>query len=193
MTQGLLFDLPDHIVSEIGPDHQWAEEWAEEPYRYTLIPAAWDYRLPILAMIGLNPSVASTLDVAASEGQHKRKNGPDPTVTRFMNFARRDGFGGVVIGNAFALRSTSPKALRAHDNPYGPMNGVALRKIREMTDHIVVCWGADPMVTPVHERMVLEALGGHVRCFGTTKSGAPRHPLYLPSDTKIVPFETRIR
>ncbi len=190
-AQRLLFDLPDHVVSEIGPDHQWAEEWAEPPYRYTLTPAAWDFRLPILAMIGLNPSFASTLDVAASDGQHRRKNGPDPTVTRFMNFAKRDGFGGGVIGNAYALVSTSPKALREHDAPIGPMNGDALRSIRAMTDHIVVCWGADPMMTLSHERWVLEALGGRVRCFGTTKNGYPKHPLYLPGDTKIVPYGGR--
>lgn len=188
--QRLLFDLPDAVVSDLGPEPDWAEEWAEDPYRYLLTPRAWDSRLPILAMIGLNPSTASTMDVAAAPGQHARKNGPDPTVTRFMNFARRDGFGGVVIGNAFALRSTSPKALREHADPFGPKNGQALLRIREMTGHIVVCWGADPMVTVEHERKVLSYLGD-VRCFGTTALGAPRHPLYLPSDTAIVPYRGR--
>lgn len=189
-AQRLLFDMSDAIVSDLGPGPAWAEEWAEEPYRYLLTPNAWDPRLPILAMVGLNPSVASTLDVAASSEQRARKNGPDPTVTRFMGFARRDGFGGVVIANAYALRSTSPKALREHPDPIGPKNWEALRAVRAMTDYIVVCWGADPMMNEVHEFSVLSWLR-NVSCFGLTKSGAPRHPLYLPNDTKIVPYGGR--
>lgn len=189
-AQRLLFDDPtnDAVISDLGPEPAWAEEWAEDPYRYLLTPRPWDPRLPILAMVGLNPSVASTLDVAASSEQHARKNGPDPTVTRFIRFAKRDGFGGVVIANAFALRSTSPRALRYNMDTIGPRNREALAIVRSMTDHIVVCWGADLMVTPSIERSTIEALGGHVRCFGVTKSGAPKHPLYLPSGTKIVPY-----
>jgi hypothetical protein len=137
-------------------------------------------------MIGLNPSVASTLDVAASAEQHARKNGPDPTVTRFMNFARRDGFGGTVHANMCALRSTEPAAMRRHPDPFGPKNQEALERVREMTDHVVVCWGADPMVER-YEARVLDILGP-VRCFGLTKAGKPLHPLYLKSDTKIVPY-----
>lgn len=187
-----LFDFPDAVVSTLGPDPDWAEEWAEDPYRYTLTPRPWDPRLPVLAMVGLNPSVASTLDVAGTPEQHARKNGPDRTVSKFMAFARRDGFGGVMIANMYALRSTHPSDLRKHPDPIGPRNWEALELVRATTDHIVACWGADWMVErrPEHERAVLAALG-KVRCFGVTSGEFPLHPLYLPNTTRIVPYTPR--
>jgi hypothetical protein len=45
---------------------------------------------------------------------------------------------------------------------------------------------------------VAETTDGHVqwatRSLGTTASGAPRHPLYLPTETPLVPFDlTKVR
>ena len=68
-----------------------------ERYRYRLW-RCWDASKWKLAIIGLNPSTAT----------HEED---DPTIRRCIGFAKRDGYGGLLMLNLFALRSTDPKGL----------------------------------------------------------------------------------
>ena len=54
---------------------------------------------PLILFIGLNPSTAD-----------ETKN--DPTIRRCINFAKDWGYGGVMIANLFAFRSTSPEIMK---------------------------------------------------------------------------------
>ena len=165
----------------------WAHEWAEGPYRYHLEPEAWDPSLPVLGVVGLNPSFASTTPT-----EKHPKPGPDPTMRRVMYFAKRDGFGGVLMANAWAFRSTKPGALRSVADPFGPKNHYALAGLSTRCKRIVVAWGAHPSLTEEHVARVLRFIDRPVYCFGTNADGSPKHPLYLRKDTPIVPWPVGI-
>ncbi len=132
-------------------------------------------KLPSLIMIGLNPSTADETD-------------NDPTITRCIGFAQREGCGGLLMLNLFAFRATSPKALKAAQDPIGPENDGVLLSICQGQDRVVVAWGNHG---GFYERdravsTLLQTSSTCIECFGVTKLGYPRHPLYLRKDTPLV-------
>ncbi|HSV49841.1 MAG TPA: DUF1643 domain-containing protein, partial [Candidatus Acidoferrales bacterium] len=92
-------DITDSSCIWDGPNNE---------FRYTLL-RVWDKIKPTIAFIGLNPSVAD-----------ERQD--DNTVRKCINIARRDGFGSMVMLNAYAYRSTDPKALTTQSNVVGTHN-----------------------------------------------------------------------
>lgn len=96
-------------------------------YRYRLW-RTWDSAtLPALFIL-LNPSTAD-----------ETKN--DPTVERCERRARTMGFGGLVVANLFALRSTDPKALYSHPDPVGEINDLAILSAAVNAGIIICGWG----------------------------------------------------
>ena len=141
-------------------------------YRYTL-HRIWNEALPPAMFIGLNPSTADEV-----------KN--DPTVRRCINFAIAWGYGGLIMTNIFALRSTDPNGLTRIGDPVGPRNDYWLKRSHAQAGVVVAAWGIWGQ---------LQGRGAHVRallpklqCLGTTKGGDPRHPLYLRGDLRPVPL-----
>lgn len=147
-------------------------------YRYTL-DEFWsgERALPIVM---LNPSVADA-----------ERN--DRTKDRCDFFARREGFGGNMLRNAYALRSTDPKALWLADDPVGPDNDRYLDDIAHWAARagvpILCAWGAN--IKPTRQEAVVSGLrlyGARLVCLGRTKGGAPRHPLYIRGDQDFEDF-----
>lgn len=143
-------------------------------YRYTLT-RTWDTKLPKVMFVGLNPSTADA-------------EVDDPTVRRCVRFARDWGFGGLVLTNLFAFRSTDPKRLKAVADPVGPENDLAIGKACKSVDCVVVAWGVHGTLSN-RDRVVLAMLESP-NCLGVTSSGAPRHPLYLAACTPRRRFRT---
>ena len=77
-------------------------------YRYCL-SRVWNPKLPSVMFVGLNPSTADEQE-------------DDPTVRRCIGFARNWNFGGLILVNLFAYRSTDPADLLRVDDPVGPGN-----------------------------------------------------------------------
>ena len=48
--------------------------------------------------------------------------------------------------------------------------------------------GIDLAVAEGEVVALIERSGRPVKCFGLTKQGQPKHPLYLRSDAELVPF-----
>lgn len=151
-------------------------------YRYDLV-RVWDDSLRLIVWVGLNPSTADAeID--------------DPTIRRCMGFARRDGAGGIVMLNRFALRSTDPRNLNDTYNnpdPCGPDNSAVFEKwyTNPFVGRIVVAYGAFRVIragiNPYHPRWVK---GRPIWCLGTTKHGYPRHPLRVPYAQPFEPYPT---
>lgn len=113
----------------------------------------------------------------------------DPTIRRGAGFARAWGFGGIVVANLFAFRSTSPSALRICSDPVGPENDHYLETLRERVDSIVAAWGRHGSLfgRSMHVRELLEA-GGQLSVLRLNSGGEPAHPLYLPAALRPVPW-----
>lgn len=149
-------------------------------YRYALT-RTWDEALPPAVFIMLNPSTADAFKL-------------DPTVRRCQLFAEKWGAGGLVVLNAFALRSTDPKVLRGHADPVGPANDSVIVSVlcAGQTERVIVAWGCDTTLRRSGRddriRELLYAGGFEPHCLGQTRDGFPRHPLYVRGDTITTPY-----
>ncbi len=138
---------------------------ANNQYRYVL-RRVWDMSKPKIAFVGLNPSTAD---------EHRDDN----TVRKCINIARRDGYGQIVMLNAFAYRSTDPKALAKQPNAIGSQNDYHILEECKDADKIVVAWGNH--ATDIRHAKLLSVLDGYrLYCFAKNKNGKPKHPLYVP-------------
>jgi hypothetical protein len=145
-------------------------------YRYTLW-RIWDEDGPHLNVIGLNPSTAD-------------ETSDDPTSRRCIGFARAWGYGGLVMTNLFAFRSTDPAGLTTVADPIGPMNDHHL-EISACSGTPLAAWGAHPIARARGAEIMRRLHDLDVQCLGLTKSGAPRHPLYVPRTTQPISFEVK--
>lgn len=118
----------------------------------------------------------------------------DPTIRRVVRFTRDAGYCELEVINLFAARATNPRALLDMADPVGPDNDAAHRAALAHADGLVYAWGAS---TPRQ----LDGLAGRVagdltvyaaqhglrpKCLGVTKSGHPRHPLYVKAAQPLV-------
>ena len=144
-------------------------------WRYSLV-RVWNM-LPsdagMCAFIGLNPSTADEI-------------ADDPTIRRCIGFARRWGFDGIYMLNAYGYRATDPRVMQAAADPVGADNDRVICKIADQCKLIVAAWGVH--CQPEREAEVCRAIDRTVHCLGMTKGGRPKHPLYLPSDSELVVF-----
>jgi hypothetical protein len=138
-------------------------------YRYSLT-RVWNFDLPTVVFIGLNPSKA---DATAD----------DPTIRRCMGFARDWRFGGLIVVNLFAYRATDPRILKQVDDPIGSRNDEVIQGFCEAAPRIVAAWGTHGSLADRADQ-VLRFLR-RPSCLGVTKSGSPRHPLYLAARTQL--------
>jgi len=132
---------------------------------------------PTVAWVMLNPSTADA-------------DADDPTLRRISAFSRGWGFGRLIVANLYALRTTDPAQLWTATDPVGPDNGAHIAGAVSCHE-VVAAWGVNAKPGRVAE--VLAVIGrqpgaGRVRALGTTKSGAPKHPLYLRGDLTPQPW-----
>jgi hypothetical protein len=120
----------------------------------------------------LNPSTATATE-------------DDPTIRRCIGFAERWGYPSLVVTNLFALRSTDPRALRTSRAPVGPDNDHWLMKSAMGADRIVAAWGNHGRYLKRGAKVLWLGLPRPVYCFGLTKVGEPKHPLYLRKDADL--------
>ena len=131
-------------------------------YRYEL-HRTWDSSLNSVLFIGLNPSTAD----------HTRE---DQTSRVCINYATRWGYGGLVIANLFAYRSTNPKGLKKTSDPIGPENNKVLKRLCAQADRVICAW-SDMGGYLDRDREVMPFIN-NPHCLSLLKSGRPGHPLY---------------
>lgn len=139
----------------------------------------WNPELPVLVWCLLNPSVAGA-------------ERSDLTLAKCIGFAKRNGYGGVIIVNLFTLVATDPDEL---------LRQLQVANVRDADEHIRWACHAAPRSTVVlgwGSKLWAEERARHVvrlltvnaqlklHCLGTTKDGNPRHPSRLGYDTPLV-------
>ena len=144
-----------------------------EKYRYSLA-RTWSDGQRVVAWIMLNPSTADSVR-------------DDPTIRKAIQFSHRLGYDGMIAVNLFAFRATKPAALWAAKNPVGPRADQFIRKCNGLD--VIAAWGAHGAKHPARYQKILSLLPqSRIFCLGTTASGQPKHPLYLPYSTSLTPF-----
>lgn len=159
--------------------HSGARFSEDRVYRYEL-NRSWDLSLPTLAFCMLNPSDAG-------------EDRDDPTVKKCVGFAQRNEFGSILVVNAYAYVATDPKDLLAARaagvDIVGPENDEMLHSaFADPWTRTVLAWGANLRADRLAEIGLIPGVEW-ARCLGVTKSGMPRHPLMLPYDTPLIPYE----
>lgn len=155
---------------------------ADGRYRYRLSRGLSNARSRPCLFVMLNPSTAdATMD--------------DPTIRRCVRFAEREHCDSLTVVNLFALRATDPKELIRDANPIGKLNESIVRCAIEshitFDGLIIAAWGGNvPRSYASQLAPVIDLIRNNwAMCFGHTKEGHPRHPLYLPSNAPLVPFK----
>lgn len=145
-------------------------------YRY-LLRRTWDHTRPRALLVMLNPSTAdATTD--------------DATIRSCVRLLSGQGYGSMEVVNVYAYRATDPKELREQSDPFGPRNKNMIEAAIHRCDVIVCAWGAYPPARQ-HAVSLLNAARSHrpaTYCFGRTKDGSPKHPLYIKSGTPLEIF-----
>ncbi len=156
--------------------HLW-REW-DDPKAHMA-----DEDTPLSFTVGaLNPSIAGIED--------------DPSVRRMVGFAMREGFRRLDLFNLSTRIATDPKDMLRHIASEDEATLQPLCDAIEVAGQFVAAWGAN-----VSKSYDLRRRANHVAhfasnrlpdgpmCWGMTKAGHPKHPLYLAKDTPLVPFK----
>ena len=140
----------------------------DKKHRYKL-SRHWDLNKPQILYIMLNPSIGNeSID--------------DPTIRRLLSFTKKFDYGGFFVGNLFTYITPNPKTL---DTSIGITNKNlnVLTNLVSKADEVVYAWG-----NSIEEPNELKKLISNPMCFGKNLNGTPKHPLYLPSNSKILKF-----
>ena len=125
--------------------------------------------------VGLNPSTADSTQ-------------NDATVRKCMHFAHSWGFAGVSLVNLYARICRYPQALVTIDDPVGPDNDLWLKRMIGDASIAIAMWGNHGARTygdSTRRDILVMNSRNEWHCFGRTKLGAPKHPLYLPKATPL--------
>lgn len=143
-----------------------------EQYRYALT-RVWEAKGRKVLFVMLNPSTATEVQ-------------NDPTVERCERRARALGFGAFRVCNIFAFRATDPRVMRAAPEPIGSANDAAILAGIDWADEVVAGWGnhGDHLGRGAAVKALLQAQAGRPKHLGLTRSGHPKHPLYIAYKTQ---------
>ena len=145
-------------------------------YRYSL-ERRWLHvndQAPYVLWVMLNPSIADALI-------------DDPTIKRCIGFSYSWGFNRMIVTNLYAWRTTNPLFLpHAFEDRRGPKYYEdTIGRWGEKASVVVCAWGANRFVG---DPLPLCLDYFDPQCLGRTKSGEPKHPLYLAADTPLVDY-----
>ena len=146
---------------------------ADRKYRYVLT-RIWDETKPTVVFIGLNPSTAD-------------EEVDDKTIRKCIGYAKRWGYGTLIMVNLFAFRSTDPSMLKRVEDPVGPDNDSYIQKCVSESNLVIACWGNHGKLLN-RDKVLMGSLPNLV-CLKRNKNGTPHHPLYLSKDITPMPYK----
>jgi len=111
----------------------------------------------------------------------------DPTVNKCFSLCKKWGYDGMYLTNLFAFRATNPNVLANTDiDPIGDKNDYYIRTYAQKSRCIVVGLGNRGNLSQRDEEVInlLRKINKPIYCLGLNINGSPRHPLYVPNETK---------
>ena len=135
----------------------------------------WNPDRDTIAFIGLNPSTAD-------------ETTNDRTVSRCIAFAKKWGYGSIVMLNLFSWRATNPAEMKRVEDPTGdPANAAHIHTVCSQTaKKVIACWGHHGVHMDREAEILdlFDTIDVPLYHLGQTKDGHPRHPLYLPGNAE---------
>jgi hypothetical protein len=173
-SPGFVTDRHDHLA---GVDR--AAFSTDGVYRY-MLTRRWAPG-PTVCWVMLNPSTASAFN-------------DDATIRRCRSFSLKAGYGALAVVNLYALRSTNPAKLWTHKDPVGPLGDQFIREQASSRTSVIAAWGTHGARNQrgQHVADTLADAGIALYCLGVTGNGQPKHPLYVPGDTTLVPYAVKV-
>jgi len=147
-------------------------------YRYWL-QREWDTDQGAIALIMLNPSRADQYQ-------------DDPTLRRCISLAQQWQFGRLTVVNLFAYCTASPQILKTAPQPIGEDNDQHILAACQEAQQIVLAWGNWGRLHQRDQAVVqlLMPFRDRLCCLGLNQTGQPRHPLYVPRLTPLLPWRS---
>ena len=107
----------------------------------------------------------------------------DPTCERARGYARRWGYGALLVTNVFAWRATDPDELKVAPDPVGRGNDAAILRAASACAIVVCAWGNHGAHRGRSKRVLrlLREAGIALHVLRLNAGGEPSHPLYLPA------------
>jgi hypothetical protein len=117
----------------------------------------------------------------------------DPTIRRCVSFCKSWKYEMLTVVNLFAYRATKPSELFAFQakggDPVGWENSTIIADAALRAGLVICAWGANAAGLQFHTDTVRGWLHGRKHyALGFTKDGHPRHPLYAPLASPLVPM-----
>ncbi|HXJ61319.1 MAG TPA: DUF1643 domain-containing protein [Verrucomicrobiae bacterium] len=149
-------------------------------YRYRLERRWYGYSTLMFVMV--NPSTADAVE-------------DDQTIKKCIGFAKRAGYGRILVGNKFAFRATDVNKLREQHDPIGPDNDAHLREMMCEADCVVAGWGQlAKLPESLRKRWytvvrLADQEGKALHCIGVNADKHPKHPQMTGYDVPIAPWD----
>lgn len=145
-------------------------------YREWLI-REWDANLSKVNFIMLNPSTADA-------------DKDDPTINKCMRFAKKWGYGGIIVTNIFDFRATDPEEMLKSKQPSSENNIFNCLSIARQTELVVCAWGNKGLYKKRGLTMLkaLKNYGVEPMGLKVNETGMPAHPLYLSEKLELFPL-----
>ncbi len=103
-----------------------------------------------------------------------------------MGYAARWGYGGIIVVNLFALRSTDPNNLCTSDDPIGPENYHYIFQASWDVNLTIAAWGIRGKYLKQDEKVLAQLTNPHY--LALTKNGSPHHPLFLRNELQPISY-----
>jgi hypothetical protein len=185
MAGDLLSTVHDRVRGLLGrkaPEVVRSYDVFEDPDHRLELLYEWNPALPILAVLGQNPSKATAAR-------------PDHTITVLARRAHATGHGSLLMLNLHARVATKPSDMwrEETDERIEAKNLAGILRLAAAAGKIVIAPGDD--ANPRHQRRaaeitgILAASGIPMFCLGKTRRGVPRHPSRTPYATAIEAWE----
>lgn len=155
------------------PDIKKGAQFSEcGKYRYSLY-RIWDENLPLIMVIGLNPSTAN----------HETD---DPTIQSVTRLAKFNGYGGFYMTNCWSYISTDPDELVIDSSMSGNIR--MLYEISKSCKDVLFAWGNFDIVKKMRKDQELIGMFPDALCITKNKNGSPGHPLFKKGTIKFFKY-----